>query len=95
MSSKLLKLKRKHGYGRPVNMRIELPYSADQVRATITLMLMPNGTVNLCGVINEEGLSREMMRVGMERLLQHHRQRRAVQVGGLVGLDGEPIRRDS
>lgn len=92
MSSKLVK---QHGFGRKVNMRVELPYAADQVRAVIAVMLMPDGTVNLSGPLKNESLSMQMMEAGIKSLEKYHRQRRAKLSGGLVGLDGEPIRRDS
>lgn len=81
MSSKL----KRRGYGRPLNVLVELPLPPAQVRAVITLMLRPDGRVDLAGAIANEPMSLEMMRVGLERLKAYHAQKRK-DGPGLLGL---------
>lgn len=71
MSSKLIK---GPGFGRSVPAIIELPYPAEQILKTVTVLLKADGSVELHGAVGNLEFGQHMLDAGRARLEQWHAQ---------------------
>lgn len=71
MSSKLIK---GPGFGRPVNATLHLPYPAEAILKTLTIILKADGTVEVMGAVGSLEFANHFLDAGRARLEQWHAQ---------------------
>jgi hypothetical protein len=98
MSNKLFKGPNQNG--KPGLCRIDLPFPEEIVAGTVTVIVMKNNTIELFGQVMQEEVGSAILKAGLARLEEWHKERKAAASADIItpsgveilGPDGNPLR---
>jgi hypothetical protein len=75
-------------FGELAPMRVSLHYPPALVAQHVTVVLLKNGRIEVCGPIEQEEFCVKLLALGVERIRKFHAQQRSSR---LVGPGGQPV----